>query len=157
MRDGEGHAQLHGERLLIGAIRRLVRRGDCTAASAAFERACGWAGPDACRTLKVFVQQLALHGKRRLTLALPFDPVLTRDERTILCVFGCAQLGAYAGMDAALADLLDATPPATLGAAACVVAELLAIHGCIVEAAVDDEQVNGRSFASTEVRVAAGV
>lgn len=137
MRDGEGHAQFHGERLLIGAIRRLVRRGDCTAATAAFERACGWAGPDACRTLQVFLQQLALHGRRRLTLAMPFDPGVTADERAILDVFGCAQLAAYAGMDEALEKLMGTSPPASLGAAACVVAELLALSGCIVETAIE--------------------
>ncbi len=155
MRDGEGHAQFHGERLLIGAIRRLVRRGDCTVATAAFETACGWAGQDACRTLAVFLQQLALHGRRRLTLAMPFDPAVTADERTILHVFGCAQLGAYDGMDRALTDLLGVTPPASLGAAACVVADLLAINGCIVEAAIKEDWPSARCPAN-ERRAAAG-
>lgn len=157
MRDGEGHVQFHGERLLIGTVRRLVRRGDCTSATAAFERACGWAGQDACRTLQVFLQQLALHGRRRLTLALPFDPDLTRDERTLLDVFGFAQLGAYEGMDQALAVLLGDTPPASLGAAACVVAELLAINGCIVEAAIEDEWTTQHRPANSDLRVAVGL
>lgn len=157
MRDGEGHAQFHGERLLIGAIRRLIRRGDCTVATAAFEGVCGWAGPDACRTLKVFLQQLARYGRRRLTLALPFDPVLTKDERTLLNVFGCAQLGAYAGMDEALEELLADTPPASLGAAACVVAELLAINGCIVETAIEDLWEDARRPANSGVWAAVGL
>jgi hypothetical protein len=157
MRDGEGHAQFHGERLLIGTVRRLVRRGDCAAASAAFEQTCGWAGRDACRTLQVFLQQLALYGRRRLTLALPFDPALTRDERTILDVFGCAQLGAYAGMDDALTDLVGGTPPASLGAAACVVAELLAINGCIVETRIVHEAAADRWSARDEVRATVGL
>lgn len=154
MCDGEG--LFHGERLLIGAIRRMVRRGDCAAATAAFERVCGWAGPDACRTLEVFLQQLALHGTRRLILALPFDRTLTGDERRILDVFGCAQLGAYEGMDAALTDLLGATPPASLGAAACVVAELLAINGCIVETAIE-EAWSGGLRPGADLRVVAGL
>lgn len=156
MRDGEGHAQFHGERLLIGAIRRLIRRGDCTVATAAFERVCGWAGQDACRTLEVFLQQLALHGRRKLTLSMPFDPTLTKDERTILDVFGCAQLSAYDGMDDALTDLVGGTPPASLGAAACVVAELLAINGCIVEAAIEDEWSTAHCPVSSEVQAAVG-
>lgn len=154
MRDGEGSAQFHGERLLIGAIRRMVRRSDCTVATAAFEHVCGWAGPDACRTLEVFLQQLALHGTRRLTLAMPFDRTLTGDERRILDVFGCAQLGAYDGMDAALTDLLGVSPPASLGAAACVVAELLSINGCIVETTLDDDWTGRRCPAANDAQPA---
>lgn len=134
MLDGDLSPLLHGERLLIGAVRRLARQPGCAGAQALFEQACGWAGAEACRTLEVFVQQLALHGRRKLALSLPGDPALTADERTILDVFGCAQAEAYEAMDERLEALLDGVPPASLGAAACVVAQTLAINGCLVEA-----------------------
>lgn len=137
MLDGDPSPLLHGERLLIGAVRRLARQSACAGAQAHFEQACGWAGAEACRMLEVFVQQLALHGRRRLTLSLPGDPHVTPDERTILDVFGCAQAEAYEAMDERLTALLEATPPASLGAAACVVAETLAINGCFVEASAE--------------------
>ncbi|MGA0606396.1 hypothetical protein ACO2Q0_10385 [Phenylobacterium sp. VNQ135] len=125
---------LHGERLLIGAIRRLTRQSGCSGALAHFEDACGWAGPEACRMLEVFLQQLALYGRRTIAVSPPGAAALTGDERTMLDVFGCAQAEAYEAMDLRLAQLLDDTPPASLGAAACVVAETLAANGCFVEA-----------------------
>lgn len=139
MFDGDPSPLLHGERLLIGATRRLARQSGCAGARAHFEQACGWAGAEACRMLEVFVQQLALHGRRKLVLSLPGAPGLTADERTLLDVFGCAQAEAYDAMDERLEALLGVAPPAPLGAAACVVAQTLAINGCFVEASGEDQ------------------
>lgn len=125
-----------GERLLIGAIRRLALGTGCPGAVAQFELVCGWTGHEACRTLEVFVQQLALHGRRRLTLSRPGDPAVTPDERAMMDVFAFAQAEAYAAMDARLSELLGTVPPAPLGAAACVVAQVLAMNGCFLEAEV---------------------
>jgi len=134
MLDGDPSPLLHGERLLIGAARRLTRDAGCSGALAHFESACGWAGSEACRMLEVFLQQLALHGRRRLAISPPGAPGLTADERMILNVFGCAQAEAYEAMDERLEALVDGPPPASLGAAACVIAQTLAINGCLVEA-----------------------
>lgn len=128
-----------GERLLVGAIRRLALGTGCPGAVAQFEFVCGWTGQEACRTLEVFLQQLALHGRRRLTVSRPGDPAVTRDERAMLDVFAFAQAEAYDAMDARLSDLLDAVPPASLGAAACIVAQVLAMNGCFVAAEVEGE------------------
>ncbi|MFN3585652.1 hypothetical protein [Phenylobacterium sp.] len=124
-----------GERLLIGAIRRLALGTGCPGAVAQFEFVCGWTGHEACRTLEVFLQQLALHGRRRLTLSMPGDPAVTADERAMLDVFAFAQAEAYEAMEARLFELLETAPPAPLGAAACVVAQVLAMNGCFVEPA----------------------
>lgn len=148
MLDDDASPQLHGERLLIGAVRRLARQSGCAGAQAHFEQACGWAGAEACRMLEAFVQQLALHGRRRLVLSLPGDPEVTADERAILDVFGCAQVEAYAAMDDRLAALLGAEPPASLGAAACIVAETLAIHGCLLEVQCWDASTTPSSTAA---------
>lgn len=137
MLDRDPPSLLHGERLLIGAIRRLARQSGCSGALAHFEDACGWAGPEACRMLEVFLQQLALHGRRSLTISPPGVAALTADERAVLDVFGCAQAEAYEAMDARLETLLGDLPPAPLGAAACMVAQTLAANGCVVEASND--------------------
>lgn len=138
MLDGDLSPLLHGERLLIGAIRRLALHSGCAGAQAHFEQVCGWAGAEACRMLEVFLQQIAAHGRRRLVIGVPTDPRLTDDERTILEAFGCAQVEAYEAMDERLGVLLHAMPPAALGAAACIVAQTLAINGCLLDASVEN-------------------
>lgn len=87
--------------------------------------------------LNVFLQQLALYGRRRVAVSPPGAPGLTADERMILDAFGCAQMEAYEAMDERLERLLGDVPPAPLGAAACIVAQTLGAHGCFIEASAE--------------------
>lgn len=123
---------LHGERLLIRAVRLLALTAPCHSLRAHFEDACGCAGPSAYRMLEAFVQQLGVRGRRRLTLSIPADPRLTDDEKLILDAFGCAQGEDYRSLDERLTGLLGMAPPFAVGAAACVVAETLALNGLLL-------------------------
>ena len=124
----------HGERLLVRTVRLLALTTPCHGLKAHFEAACGCAGEAAYRMLEAFVQQLALKGRRRVQLSIPADPRLTDDEALILDVFGCAQAGDYRSLDERLRALLDALPPFPMGAAACMVAETLAMNGLMLRA-----------------------
>src|SRR3989344_728107 len=105
---------LHGERLLIRTVRLLALATPCHSLRAHFEAACGCSGQAAYRMLEAFVQQLGARGRRRGTLSIPAEPRLTGDER--------------------LTGLVAAAPPFPLGAAACVVAETLAMNGLMLRA-----------------------
>jgi hypothetical protein len=124
----------HGERLLIRTVRLLALTEPCHSLRAHFEAACGYSGQAAYRMLEAFVQQLGVRGRRRVTLSIPADPRLTDDEALILDVFGCAQAEDYRALDERLNGLLDAPPPFAMGAAACMVAETLAMNGLMLRA-----------------------
>ena len=124
----------HGERLLIRTVRLVALTTPCHSLKAHFEAACGCAGEAAYRMLEAFVQQLALKGRRRVQLSIPADPRLTEDEALVLDVFGCAQAGDYQSLDERLRGLIDAPPPFAMGAAACMVAETLAMNGLMLRA-----------------------
>jgi len=124
----------HGERLLVRTVRLLALATPCHGLKAHFEAACGCAGETAYRMLEAFVQQLALRGRRRVQLSIPADPRLTDDEALILDAFGCAQAGDYRSLDERLRGLVGAAPPFALGAAACMVAETLAMNGLMLRA-----------------------
>lgn len=123
---------LHGERLLIRTVRLLALTAPCHSLRAHFEEACGCAGQAAYRMLEAFVQQLGARGRRRLTLSIPADPRLTDDERIILDAFGCAQAEDYRSLDERLWGLMGVQPPFPMGAAACLVAETLAMNGLLL-------------------------
>lgn len=125
---------LHGERLLIRTVRLLALATPCHSLRAHFEAACGCSGQAAYRMLEAFVQQLGARGRRRVTLSIPADPRLTDDEVLILDAFGCAQAEDYRSLDERLTGLVGAAPPFPLGAAACVVAETLAMNGLMLRA-----------------------
>lgn len=125
---------LCGERLLIRTVRLLALAAPCHSLKAHFEDACGCAGGSAYRMLEAFVQQLGLRGRRRVTLSIPADPRLTDDEALILDAFGCAQAEDYRSLDERLTGLLGVAPPFAVGAAACVVAETLALNGLLLRA-----------------------
>ncbi|MDZ4376427.1 MAG: hypothetical protein U1C74_34005 [Phenylobacterium sp.] len=129
-----GDPLTHGERLLIRTLRLLTLSAPCHSLQARFQAACGCAGEEAYRMLEAFVQQVAARGQRRLRLSIPVDPRLTDDEGLILDVFGCAQAGDYRAMDERLRGLMGVAPPAPTGAAACLVAETLALNGLVVRA-----------------------
>lgn len=124
----------HGERLLVRTVRLLALATPCHGLKAHFEAACGCAGEAAYRMLEAFVQQLAAKGRRRVELSIPADPRLTDDEALILDVFGCAQAGDYASLEERLRGLLGVPAPFAMGAAACMVAETLAMNGLMLRA-----------------------
>lgn len=82
--------------------------------------------------LEVFLQQLGAWGRRRLVLSVPADLRLTDDEALILDAFGCAQAEDYRSLHERLISLTGGEPPAALGAAACMVAQALAMNGLLV-------------------------
>lgn len=124
----------HGERLLIRTVRLLALATPCHSLKTHFEAACGFAGQAAYRALEAFVQQLGVRGRRRVALSIPADRRLTDDEALILDAFGCAQAEDYRSLDERLHGLLDASPPFPMGAAACMVAETLAMNGLMLRA-----------------------
>jgi len=145
----------HGERLLIRTVRLLALATPCHGLRAHFEAACGCAGDAAYRMLEAFVQQLALRGRRRVQLSIPADPRLTDDEALVLDVFGCAQAGDYRALDERLRGLLDAQPPFPMGAAACMVAETLAMNGLMLRARLMPDAMIPQAWPTAELRFAA--
>lgn len=125
-------ALFHGERLLVRTVRLLALTTPRHGLQAHFEAACGCAGEAAYRMLEAFVQQMAANGRRRVRLSIPADPRLTDDEALILDVFGCAQAGDFRSVDERLRGLLDVQAPFAMGAAACMVAETLAMNGLML-------------------------
>ncbi len=137
---GDGERLSGGERLLIRTLRRLALGATCHGLQAHFELACGPAGEEAYRALKVFVAQLRVVGRRRIDLAPPPAGGLTRDERCMLQAFAAAQADDYATLDAQLCHLAAAAaPPASLpmslGAAVCLVAQAFAMQGLLLTTA----------------------
>lgn len=147
---------LHGERLLIRTVRLLALTAPCPGLQGAFEQACGCAGHEAYRTLEVFLQQLALRGRRRLALSVPSDPRLTADEAILLDAFACAQAEDYRSLDECLAGLIGDAPPSAIGAAACLVAGLFAMSGLMLRMRpAPDEAVARRELPCHILRMAA--
>jgi len=145
----------HGERLLVRTVRLLALTTPCHGLRAHFEAACGCAGDAAYRMLEAFVQQMALKGRRRVQLSIPADPRLTDDEALVLDVFGCAQAGDYRSLDERLRGLLDAPSPFPMGAAACMVAETLAMNGLMLRARPTPDEMIPRAWPATDLRFAA--
>ncbi len=125
--DGAG-----GERLLLRAFRQLLAGAECATLRPRFEAACGYAGAQAFRGLTVFVQQLRLHGRRKIALSPPASAKRTQDEILVLSAFASAQADDYRSVDAALEQLTATEPPGALGGAVCLVAEAFAMNGLVL-------------------------
>jgi hypothetical protein len=123
-----------GDRLLLRAFRLLALEIPCHGLQRQFEHACGCAGAEACRMLRVFVQQLSLCGRRPITLSAPAARRTTPDEVLILTVFAHAQGGDYLALDEGLAGLLAGPVVASMGAAACVIGEVFQMNGLVLRA-----------------------
>lgn len=123
----------HGEHMLLWAFRaNAFGAGDCHLVRRQFEDSCGPMGLEALTALTVFVRELGLSGRRKITLAAPGSHRLTRDEQSVLALFAAAQAEDYARLDAHLAWLLADAPRAPFPAAACLVAQALAINGYLL-------------------------
>ncbi|RAK57017.1 hypothetical protein [Phenylobacterium deserti] len=134
---GRGSLELsdlsQGERLLLRAVRRQALESPCHSLRLEFEAACGAAGPEACRALMAFVEQLRWKGRRRIAIAPPCASGVSGDEALLLTVFASAQADDYRSLDEGLEALMGAEPPASLGAAACLVGQLFAMHGLVLQ------------------------
>ena len=123
----------HGEHMLLWAFRAAAfGAGDCRLVRRQFEESCGPLGIEALTALTVFVRELGLSGRRKITLAAPGSYRLTRDEQSVLALFAAAQAEDYARLDAHLAWLLADDPRAPFPAAACLVAQALAMSGYVL-------------------------
>ncbi len=151
----DDHARLcdlsHGEHMLLWAFRAAAfGAGDCHLVRRQFEESCGPLGIEALTALTVFVRELGLCGRRKITLAAPGSYRLTRDEQSVLALFAAAQAEDYARLDAHLAWLLADAPRAPFPAAACLVAQALSMSGYVlrlptIEAARPPEAPDGET------------
>ena len=133
---GRGSLELsdlsQGERLLLRALRRQALESPCQSLRGAFEAACGASGGEACRALMAFVEQLRWRGRRGIAMAAPCAVSVTGDEALLLTAFASAQASDYRALDEGLEVLMGAEPPASLGAAACLVAETFDMAGLVL-------------------------
>jgi hypothetical protein len=122
-----------GEHMLLWGFRAAAFGvADCRLVRRQFEEACGPLGLEALTALTVFVRELGLGGRRKISLAAPGSYRLTRDEQTVLALFASAQAEDYARLEAHLAWLLADAPRAPFPAAACMVAQALAMNGLVL-------------------------
>lgn len=121
---------LQGEHTLIWAFRSIAfGAGGCPLLRRQFEDICGpAAGTEAFNALSVFVRELGLHGRRKITLHVPGSFRLSRDEQLILAAFAAAQDEDYERLEAHLAWLIASEPSGVFGAAACLVAQAMAMN-----------------------------
>lgn len=120
----------YGEHLLVWGFRAVVSgRGECPIVAREFKQACGDLAGETRAALTVFVQQLAVQGRRTVSLAPPGCLTLTRDEQLVVAVFAAAQAGDQDRLDAHLAWLLAGPPAPPFAACARAVAQALAISG----------------------------
>lgn len=129
------HDLLQGEHTVILAIRSIAcGAGSCRILTRQFDDVCGPMGAQTLNALTVFVQDLARHGRRRITLGAPGCCGLSQDERLILAIFGAAQAEDYSRLDAHLAWIAAGEPSTCLGGAVCLVAEAFAMNGLVLRA-----------------------
>lgn len=120
---------LRGEHTLIWAIRALAfGAGACPLLKRQFADCCGPIGSETLNALTVFVHELGLHGRRKVTLCAPGSYRLSCDERLLLALFAAAQAEDYGRMEAHLAWLLADAPRPPFGAAACLVAQAFGMN-----------------------------
>lgn len=121
---------LQGEHTLIWAFRAIaLGAGGCPLLKRQFEDICGpAAGTEAFSALSVFVRELARHGRRKVTLHVPGSFRLSGDEQLILAAFAAAQEDDYVRLEAHLAWLIAGEPSGVFGAAACLVAQAMAMN-----------------------------
>lgn len=122
----------HGERLLLRALRLHGVAASCAGLEAQFDQACGGAGAEACRALKIFVEELRRSARRCIGLRLPAARFVSADEVRLLDVFAAAQLDRYDCVDRELTQMIGEPPSGWLGAAACLVSEAFTFGGLLL-------------------------
>jgi hypothetical protein len=122
-----------GEHMRLWAFRASAfGAGRCGLVRRQFEDTCGPGGAEAINALLVFVRELALQGRRTVSICAPGSHRLARDEQLVLAVFGAAQAEDYLRMEAHLAWLVGAEPCPAFGAIACLIADTFAMNGLIL-------------------------
>lgn len=101
-----------GERLVLWGLRMIANgRAGCMGLRQAFADTCGSAGEDALIALFTVTRYIGHSASRPLMLSVPGCPRLSRDERTLLDLFGVAQrvMDDDSGemLDAALCSVVD--------------------------------------------------
>ncbi|MFN3512944.1 MAG: hypothetical protein ACK41C_07865 [Phenylobacterium sp.] len=146
---------LRGEHMLLWSFRAIAfGRGDCALVRRQFEEACGPLATEALAALTVFVRELGVGGKRRLTLAAPGSFSVTCDEQTILAAFAAAQAEEYGRMEAHLSWLTgDAVRP-PFPAACCLLAQAFAMNDLSLRCPPASEPKHGAPGAAAPARLA---
>lgn len=120
---------LHGEHMLLWAFRATAFGvAGCALVPRQFDESCGIGGSEALDAITVFVRELALHGRRKVTLCVPGSYRLSCDEQLILALFAAAQVEDYNRMEAHLCWLLADQPRPPFAAAACLVAQVFSMN-----------------------------
>lgn len=83
----------YGEHLLLWAFRTFARGRECVIVRREFDHGCGEHAVEAYNAMRLFVQQLAIRGRRSIVLAPPGCLTVVRDEHLMLCLFASAQVG----------------------------------------------------------------
>ncbi len=81
----------YGEHLIVWAFRAFAKGRECVVVRKEFEHGCGEHAAQAFAAMRVFVQQLAMQGRRPITLAPPGCLTVVRDEQLVLRLFAAAQ------------------------------------------------------------------
>jgi hypothetical protein len=83
----------YGEHLIVWAFRAFAKGRECVIVRKEFEHGCGEHATQAFNAMRVFVQQLAIQGRRPIVLAPPGCLTVVPDEQLVLCLFAAAQAG----------------------------------------------------------------
>ncbi len=83
----------YGEHLIVWAFRAFAKGRDCAIVRKEFDHGCGEHAAEAFGAMRIFVQQLAMLGRRPIVLAPPGCLTVVRDEQLVLCLFAAAQAG----------------------------------------------------------------
>lgn len=146
-----------GEHMLLWTFRAAAAgAGRCLMVRRIFEDACGPVGAETHNALLVFVRELALKGRRQISLCLPGIHQLSRDEQLILAVFAAAQAEDYQRMEAHLAFLTASEPAPAFAAVACLVADAFSMNGLVLRTATLAAPPPPAALEPTRLRLAAG-
>jgi hypothetical protein len=146
----------YGEHFVIWTLRALVvGRGRCRLVEREFESACGALAVEARGAYFVFVRQLSLRSRRRISVGAPGSLCVTRCEQLIAALFADAQAGAEARFNARLSFLLGRPVEAPFFAAASVVAQALALSGHALRGLPSVERPAQSSARAAAVRLVA--
>ena len=119
-----------GERLLIGALRRMVLALDpYGVVTRRMSEAFGEDAAEVTATTRTFLQAMAYAGRRRLAVGHPGSIVLTRDEEQLIGLIAAAQAANPAWLEAHLRWLAKPDCRVPLAIAARALGTALAVHG----------------------------
>ena len=119
-----------GGRMIVWALRATVAGlEDCPLMRKQFSDACGPGGEEARAAFGLFVRQLGMWGRRKVSVGTPGWLGMTRDEQLVLAVFDAAQRGHGPKLRAHLTWLTAGSETAPMLAAVLMVAQALSMSG----------------------------